>query len=110
MKHATYTAASRPGRIVCPHCELGRMKYIDSSAAHCKRCGCTLNGHVLGDLRRITSLPETLSHHACEECGHPELRLLPEGVFHCPACGSEVLPAKGLCPWIPSECDEPVAR
>lgn len=24
--------------------------------------------------------------------GHPELRSLPDGVIHCPACGSEVLP------------------
>ena len=31
-----------------------------------------------------------------EECGHPEMCRLPDGVFHCPACGSEVLPAKGF--------------
>lgn len=27
-----------------------------------------------------------------DACGHPEMRRLPDGVFHCPACGSEVLP------------------
>jgi ribosomal protein S27E len=95
MKHATYTAVSRPGRIVCPPCELGRIKFVDPSAAHCKLCGCTLNDDILGELRRITSLPETLGRHPCE-CGHPEMRPLPDGIFHCPACGSEVLPAKGL--------------
>ncbi|MBA2715209.1 MAG: hypothetical protein H0U55_16875, partial [Rubrobacteraceae bacterium] len=26
------------------------------------------------------------------ECGHPEMRRLPDGTYHCPACGSEVLP------------------
>jgi ribosomal protein L37AE/L43A len=83
------------GRIVCPHCELGRIRFVDPSAAHCKRCGCTLNDDILGELRRITSLPETLGRHPCE-CGHPEMRPLPDGIFHCPACGSEVLPAKGL--------------
>src|SRR3712207_6917139 len=51
----------------CPHCELGRMKLIDPSAAHCKRCGCTLNGDILGDLRRITSLPETRSEEHTSE-------------------------------------------
>ena len=25
-------------------------------------------------------------------CGHPEMRCLPDGVFHCPSCDSEVLP------------------
>jgi hypothetical protein len=47
---------------------------------------------MLETLWRITALPDALGRHACE-CGHPEMRLLPDGVFHCPACGSEVLPA-----------------
>jgi uncharacterized Zn finger protein (UPF0148 family) len=46
---------------------------------------------VLETLRHITALPDALGKHACE-CGHPEMRLLPDGTFHCPACGSEVLP------------------
>ena len=69
------------------------MKLVDPSAAHCKRCGCTLNGDILGALRRITSLPETFGRHACEECGRPQMRRLPDGIFLCPACGSEVPPA-----------------
>jgi len=28
--------------------------------------------------------------HACE-CGHPEMRRLPNAVFQYPACGSEIL-------------------
>jgi hypothetical protein len=42
-------------------------------------------------LEEIVSLPDALGGHACE-CGHPEMRRLPDGVFHCPACGSEVIP------------------
>ncbi|HZA45812.1 MAG TPA: hypothetical protein VE568_11015 [Rubrobacter sp.] len=50
----------------------------------------------MGDLRRITSLPETFGRHACEECGRHQMRRLPDGIFLCPACGSEVLPAKAF--------------
>jgi hypothetical protein len=41
-------------------------------------------------LLEILSLPVGLGKHACEECEHPEMVLLPGGVFHCPACRSEV--------------------
>ena len=38
-----------------------------------------------------------MGKHACE-CGHPEMRSLPDGTFHCPACRSEVVPApSNLC-------------
>ncbi len=47
---------------------------------------------MLGALRQIVALPDALGKHACEECGHPEMRRLPDGTFHCPACGSEVVP------------------
>jgi hypothetical protein len=50
-------------------------------------------GSTLETLRDIIGLPDTLGAHACE-CGHPEMRELPGGVFHCPACGSEVLPTE----------------
>jgi hypothetical protein len=47
---------------------------------------------TLEALNQITVLPDALGRHACEECGHPEMRLLPDGTHHCPACGSEVVP------------------
>ena len=47
---------------------------------------------MLETLRSISTLPDTLGSHACE-CGHPEMRLLPDRTYHCPACGSEVPPA-----------------
>jgi len=36
-------------------------------------------------------LPDVVGVHACE-CGHPEMRRLPDGVFKCPCCRAEVLP------------------
>jgi predicted RNA-binding Zn-ribbon protein involved in translation (DUF1610 family) len=47
---------------------------------------------VLEILHQMITLPESLGVHACESA-HPEMRRLPHGVFHCPACGSEILPA-----------------
>jgi hypothetical protein len=55
--------SSRPGVLICPHCEAGVQ---------------------------IIALADALGRHACE-CGHPEMRRLPDGVFHYPACGSEVI-------------------
>jgi hypothetical protein len=59
---------------------------------------------MLGTLRGISTLPDALGKHACEECGHPEMRRLPDGVFHCPACRSEVLPSDAS--WTPSGPEE----
>jgi hypothetical protein len=58
---------------------------------------------VLESLRSIATLPDTRGSHACE-CGHPEMRLLPDRTYHCPSCGSEVLPIDA--PSIPSEFEE----
>ena len=58
--------------------------------ARCDSCGLPLLGPTLETLREIVGLPDALGAHACE-CGHPEMRYLPDRVFHCPACGSEVL-------------------
>ena len=46
---------------------------------------------MLLTLEQIIALPEGSGKHACE-CGHPEMRRLPDGTFHCPSCGSEVPP------------------
>lgn len=61
--------------------------------AKCGSCGAVIGGGALLILRRIIALPEGMGEHACE-CGHPEMRRLPDGVYRCPACGSEVLPPK----------------
>jgi hypothetical protein len=58
-----------------------------------------VSGTVLATLREIAELPDVVGNHACE-CGHPEMRRLPDGVYWCPACGSEVLPVESPpAPW-----------
>jgi ribosomal protein L37AE/L43A len=82
---------SRPRSLVCPLCEASGFNPLGDDSARCDFCGGSLGGAMLEALREIAALPDSLGSHACE-CGHPEMRLLPDGVFHCPACGCEVLP------------------
>ena len=84
---------SRPNYIVCPRCGSGELRPRGSELAGCDSCGLSVEGALLRTLEQIATLPDALGAHACE-CGHPEMRRLPDGVFHCPACGSEVLPLK----------------
>jgi hypothetical protein len=83
--------ASKSDSLVCPLCEASKLYPSDRDSMRCQSCGGRLSGPMLEALRQITVLPDALGTHACE-CGHPEMRLLPDGTFHCPACGSEVLP------------------
>src|SRR3712207_6681932 len=84
---------SRADSFICPLCESGGLQPVDNGSMRCGSCDGSLGGAMLETLRRITDLSEALGSHACE-CGHPEMRCLPDGVFHCPSCGSEVLPLK----------------
>jgi ribosomal protein L37AE/L43A len=82
--------ASKPDSIVCPVCGRGELRTRGPSGlAECDSCAHAVEGAVLRTLEQIVALPNALGRHACE-CGHPEMRHLPGGVFHCPACGSEV--------------------
>jgi ribosomal protein L37AE/L43A len=83
--------ASRRYSLVCPLCAAGELDTSGRNSARCGSCGGSLSGEMLETLCEITALPDALGSHACE-CGHPQMRRLPDGVFHCPACGSEVLP------------------
>ena len=65
-------AMSRPSSIVCPVCGCGELRTRGPDVAECASCGHAFEGAVLRTLEEITSLPD--------------------GVFHCPACGSEVVP------------------
>src|SRR5829696_7316530 len=115
MKRATFltsscttnTPSSRPGHLVCPVCETGELlpQQAHGLAASCALCGCLFSGAVLKVLAQIAALPEAQGKHACEECHHPEMRLLPDGVFHCPACGSEVLPSVAVGPISGVHCE-----
>ncbi len=82
---------SRPNSLVCPLCGLGELHPVGNDSARCASCSSLVHGWTLEFLRQVAALPDALGKHACE-CGHPEIRRLPDGVFHCPACGSEVLP------------------
>jgi hypothetical protein len=48
---------------------------------------------MLEIIRQIAALPDAVGDRACE-CSHPEMRLLPDGIYRCPACGSEILPSE----------------
>jgi ribosomal protein L37AE/L43A len=76
----------------CPFCEVYELEPFGHNSVCCVSCGSFLTGTLLETLRRIVELPDAVGSHACE-CGHPEMRRLPDEVYWCPACGSEVLPA-----------------
>jgi ribosomal protein L37AE/L43A len=92
------------GSLVCPLCEVDKLDARGHSSARCDSCGGIVSGATLEALRQITTLPDALGSHACEECGHPEMRRLPDGTRHCPGCGSEVVPIDARA--TPSEPDE----
>src|SRR5215218_5150416 len=71
--------------------EAGELHSFGGDCARCGLCGFILSDAMSLTLEQIVLLPNALGKHACE-CGHPEMRRLPDGAFHCPACGSEVLP------------------
>jgi hypothetical protein len=76
--------------IRCPFCEVYELECSGYDSARCASCGGSVDAELLATLRRIRALPDALGVHACE-FGHPEMHRLQDGVFHCPACRSEVL-------------------
>jgi ribosomal protein L37AE/L43A len=84
--------ATKSHLLTCPFCESQELRAFGHNLARCDSCGGLLSGALLETLHKIIELPDAVGTHACE-CGHPEMRLLPDGVYRCPACGSEVLPA-----------------
>ena len=90
--HIRPRAASKLGHLICPVCSSGELQQQGSAPLGvCDSCGYAFDGAILGTLEEIVALPDALGKHACE-CGHPEMRRLPDAAFHCPACGVEVLP------------------
>ena len=85
-------AASKAGHLVCPSCESGELVRSGINGVWCDACRYQMRGAPLRTLRRIARLPDAFGAHPCE-CGHPEMRRLLDGIFHCPACRAEVLPA-----------------
>jgi ribosomal protein L37AE/L43A len=89
MRKASWTP--RRDRLVCPLCEVGKLLRSGQGSARCTLCASFVSRTMLEVLQCIIALPDAEGSHACEECDHPEMRHLPNGVFHCPGCGSELL-------------------
>ncbi len=85
--------ASRPHSIFCPVGEPGELSSNGASMTRCDECGYALIKDVLEMVRQIAALPEAVGEPACDS-EHPQMRLLPDGAYRCPACGSEVLPSE----------------
>jgi hypothetical protein len=77
--------------LICPLCEVHELDPYGRDSTLCPHRG-LFGGVFLESLRQVSALPEAIGAHACE-CGHPEMRCLPDGVSHCPACGLEILPS-----------------
>ena len=90
MKKLTHISLNT-NSIICPCCGIDELERSADGEARCSRCVRPISTQVLETLEQIVSLPDAMGSHACE-CGHPEMRLLADGVQRCPGCGSEVLP------------------
>ncbi|HEX5848063.1 MAG TPA: hypothetical protein VFY59_02620 [Rubrobacter sp.] len=84
--------------LVCPFCSEAELREFGRNSLRCDECGGVLGGALLETLNKIISLPDAAGGHACE-CGHPEMRKLPDDVYRCPACGSEVTPISAPVSW-----------
>lgn len=81
--------------LICPACAVYQMQAVGSRKARCPGCGFELGREMLETHLEILTLPEALGTHACEECGQPQMRRLPDGVYYCPVCHAEVTPVGG---------------
>ena len=79
--------------MICPLCEAGELLPSEGTSLRCDSCGRAVESVIQRIIKQIASLPDVLGKHACD-CGHPEMRYLPDEVFHCPACGLEVIPPR----------------
>ena len=90
--HDSITAGGRS--LCCPFCEVYDLEPFGHNAARCPSCGSLISGALLETLHQISELSDVAGQPTCE-CGEPEMRCLPDGVYWvywCPSCGSEVLP------------------
>jgi ribosomal protein L37AE/L43A len=90
------SSSSRSDYLVCPVCQVGELRPFGGEGGRCGSCGSILGTAMLLTLEQIIALPGASGKHACE-CGHPEMRRLPDGTFHCPSCGAEVSPIETIC-------------
>jgi ribosomal protein L37AE/L43A len=76
-------------QVTCPLCESGEMFQIYPFLARCTGCGETISYGFFNTLRQLENLRDARGKHACE-CGHPEMRSLPDGTYHCPSCSTDI--------------------
>jgi ribosomal protein L37AE/L43A len=93
--HDSMNCKTRSHSIRCPFCEVYELEPSGNGSARCPSCEGFLSGEFMKTLQQIMELPDAIGRHSCE-CGHPEMRLLPDGIFHCPSCGLEVFPLSQL--------------
>ncbi len=68
-----------------------KLRRGEGGASCCERCDLSRDENVVEALGQVASLPDAAGSHP-RGCGHPEMRLLPDGIFHCPSCGTEATP------------------
>ena len=56
-----WSSASKPDSLVCPLCEAGSLSLLAHDSAGCSSCGGSLSGAMLGALREIAALPDSLA-------------------------------------------------
>ena len=60
-------------RVLCPLCESGEMRAVNSSLARCNGCDGTMSHSFYDAMHQIRSLPETQIQHPGEN-KYPEMR------------------------------------
>lgn len=85
--------ASRQRATICPHCGVYELRPSGSAPVRCDPSARAIGLPFPRTLKQSVALPDASGEHA-SECGHPEMRRLPYGVFRCPAYGSEVVPCE----------------
>jgi ribosomal protein L37AE/L43A len=84
---------TRAQSLCCPFCEVYDLERYGHSSLRCASRDNFLTGTLLETLRHIVDLRDAIGSHACE-CGHPEMKRVPDAGYWCHACSSEVLPAQ----------------
>ena len=69
--------------LACPFYSETELRAFGRNSLRCEECGGVLGSALQETLYPIVALPDAAGGHACE-CGHPEMRHLPEGVYRCP--------------------------
>ena len=86
--------ASHPhSNVVCPPTSRAKCVRMEIIHGPLKRLRLRPEQGRVGDHQADSRSPRAVGDHACG-CSHPEMRLLPNGIYRCPACGSEILPSE----------------